>query len=247
MAKAAAKAKLVLCKTRPPRSDVNSVKLAPPGKSQQRPAVWIGAALFVLALMAGGPARAQDEDPLDKRSTEWRAAEWWALDEAEQDRFLVGFSLGWSGVVEDGAAGLSPDETWALFAARLQLAEISQRPPGPRVAVVLTAVQASDPLPAFAVSGADWLALESRHRMALLHGVYAATYARALDGHLGDQATAEEFDEAFAEARRRVQPKLALAPSLLFARLSDWLFYTNHRPAPLMEIIATIAEQIKGP
>ncbi len=211
---------------------------------QQRPVAWI---LLLLALLAGGPAPAQDGDPLDRRSIDWRAAEWWALDEAERDWFLVGFSLGWSGVVEDGAAGLPPDEASALEGTRLHLAEVLRQMPGPRVALVLTAVQAGTPLPAFAVSGTDWLALVSRHRMALLHGVYAATYARALDAHLGEGATAEAFDQAFAEARRLVKPRLALAPSLLFARLSDWLFYTNHRPAPLMEIIAVLAEQIKGP
>ena len=221
--------------------------VTPPGEPQQRLAAWLGVALLLLALLAGSPAPAQDDDPLDRRSTDWRAAEWWALDEAEQDWFLVGFSLGWSGVVEDGTAGLSPDDASALFATRLQLVEVLQRPPGPRVALALTAIQVSSPLPAFAVSGTDWLALDSRHRMALLHGVYAATYARALDAHLGEGATAEAFDQAFAEARRLVKPRLALAPSLLFARLSDWLFYTNHRPAPLMAIIAVLAEQIKGP
>jgi hypothetical protein len=112
--------------------------------------------------------------------------------------------------------------------------------------VLLLATERNAPLPPLAVTGETWVALRPRARLALLHGFYAGVYAAALAGALEGTRDPARLELGFAEARRLVRPRLALAPSLLFARLSDWLFYTDRRPAPLVDTIAVIAAQIKG-
>jgi hypothetical protein len=184
---------------------------------------------------------------LDRRSTDWRSAEWQALEDSERHSFLIGFSLGWTGAVADESAKTASINTASLSSHRARVAKAARFLPGPRLAAVLLRAQLEVPLPSFTVTGETWLALDPRPRLALLHGVYAGAYARAIDQTLETNATSEELDQAFAEVRRLVKPKLALAPSVLFARLSDWLFYIDRRPAPLVGTISMLAEQIKGP
>lgn len=89
------------------------------------------------------------------------------------------------------------------------------------------------------ISGGDWVALPPRERLALLAGFNAGAWAVALTG-----VTGRSDDAALAEARRLVRPAPVPAPSLLAARLADWLFYTDRRAAPLTESIAVILSQI---
>ena len=91
------------------------------------------------------------------------------------------------------------------------------------------------------MSGADWLALAPRERLALLAGYNAGTWALALTA-----TTGRSDDDALAQARQLVRPAPIPAPSLLAARLSDWLFYTDRREAPLAQAIATIVHQLAG-
>jgi hypothetical protein len=89
------------------------------------------------------------------------------------------------------------------------------------------------------VSGWDWIALPPRERLALLAGYNAGSWAAALTAAVG-----RSDDHALADARRLVRPAPVPAPSLLSARLSDWLFYTDRRAAPLADSIATILGQL---
>jgi hypothetical protein len=107
---------------------------------------------------------------------------------------------------------------------------------GSRIAASLSA----DPPPALGpVSGWDWIALPPRERLALLAGYNAGSWAAALTAAVG-----RSDDHALAGARRLVRPAPVPAPSLLSARLSDWLFYTDRREAPLADSIATILGQL---
>jgi hypothetical protein len=150
-------------------------------------------------------------DLLDRRPTDLTTVEFAQLAPAERQRFRDGFAL-----AVDGRGPLAGG--------------------GQRVAAAL----AHDPPPSpGAVSGADWLALEPRERLALLAGYNAGAWALALTA-----ATGRSDDDALARARRLVRPAPVPAPSLLSARLSDWLFYTDRRAAPLVSSIATITGQL---
>ena len=149
-------------------------------------------------------------DPLDLRPTDLTIAEFAQLAPAEQQRFRAGFAL----AVGD--------------------AEIAGG--GQRVAAVLA--QDPPPRPGL-ITGANWLALPPRERLALLAGYNAGAWAVALTATAG-----RSDDAALAQARRLVRPAPVPAPSLLSARLADWLFYTDRRAAPLTESIATIMGQI---
>lgn len=205
----------------------------------------LGALVLALGLGLGALFPARAADPLDGRATDWRMTDWQALPFQEQRWVVVGFALGWAGAEAD-ADGPLPDTD----ALHLRLAEIAawatHEPAERRVAVALTLGRRARPLPAYAVTGGTWIALESRHRLALLHGVYAGAYGAALEALPEAKGGPEKLDAAFAKARRLVKPELALAPSLLFARLSDWLFYTDRRAAPLVHSIREIAGQIRG-
>jgi len=216
--------------------------LAPPLARQQRRPFDLGRlfAALLLVLAAAGPALA--EDPLDRRSTDWRGGDWLALVPEERHWVMVGFALAWRG--PNPAAGEAP--RLAVTDGRRAALVRAAGDTNERIAVMLLAAERDDPLPAMAVTGETWIALDSRPRLALLHGFYAGVYAAALVEALQETRSPARLDAGFAEARRLVQPRLALAPSLLFARLSDWLFYTDRRPAPLIETIGVIAAQIKG-
>ena len=149
-------------------------------------------------------------DPLDLRPTDLTIAEFAQLGPAEQQRFRAGFAL----AVGD--------------------AEIAGG--GQRVAAVLAQHPPPRPGP---ITGADWVALPPRERLALLAGYNAGAWAVALTATAG-----RSDDAALAQARRLVRPAPVPAPSLLAARLADWLFYTDRRAAPLTESIATIMGQI---
>jgi hypothetical protein len=194
----------------------------------------------LIVLAAAGPSFA--DDPLDRRSTDWRGVDWQALAPDERHWVVIGFALAWRGPAQARGAAPRPAVTAARRAA---LTKASTGPDG-RLAVLLLAAERDDPLPPLAVTGETWVALDSRARLALLHGFYAGVYAAALAEALEGTRDPARLEAGFAEARRLVRPRLALAPSLLFARLSDWLFYTDRRPAPLVETIAIIAAQIKG-
>ena len=213
-----------------------------PARQQRRPSGLKGLApLFLVLLAAAGPARAAD--PLDGRATDWRPADWRALDEDERHWVVAGFSLGWRGLAKaEGQLRRRPEPD--LTAPRRAL--LAKAPAGTRLAILLLTAERDHPLPPLAVTGETWIALDARPRLALLQGFYAGVTAAALDRALDGTRDPARLDAAFAEARRRVRPRLALAPSLLFARLSDWLFYTDRRAAPLVETIAVLAEQIKG-
>ena len=109
---------------------------------------------------------------------------------------------------------------------------------GRRIAAALAAEPSPSP---GAASGADWLALAPREPLALLAGYDAGTWALALTAAAG-----RSDDDALAQARRLVWPAPIPAPSLLAARLSGWLFYTDRREAPLVQAIATIVHQLAG-
>ncbi len=216
--------------------------LAPPLARQQRRLLdfrWLVPAVL-LVVAAAAPALA--DDPLDRRSTDWRGGDWQALAHEERHWVVVGFALAWRG--QSQAAGEAP--RLALTAERRAALTRAVAKSDTRLAVLLLAAERNDPLPALAVTGGTWIALDSRPRLALLHGFYAGVYGAALVEALDGTREQARLEAGFAEARRLVKPRLALTPSLLFARLSDWLFYTDRRPAPLIETIAVIAAQIKG-
>ena len=216
--------------------------VAPPLARQQRRPFDFGRLLpaLLLLLAAAGPALA--EDPLDRRSTDWRGGDWLALAPEERHWVMVGFALAWRGPTQ--AAGEAP--RLAVTADRRAALTGAAEDTNERIAAMLLTAERDDPLPAMAVTGETWIALDIRPRLALLHGFYAGVYAAALVEALEGTRDPARLEAGFAEARRLVRPRLALAPSLLFARLSDWLFYTDRRPAPLVETIAVIAAQIKG-
>lgn len=221
--------------------------VAPRHARQQRRAPLPMALILVFTL--GMPWAGAAEDPLDSsaadwRATDWRAAAWPALTAEEQHWFLVGVSLGWRGLAAADHAFEAP-EPEATAAWRARLAGLAEAALESRLAVLLLRQQEAAPLPAFAVTGATWLALETRPRLALLHGLYAGSYGAAIAGLEPERGT-DRLEAAFARARRLVAPPLALAPPLAYARLSDWLFYSNHRPVPLVETIKLLAEQIRG-
>jgi hypothetical protein len=164
-----------------------------------------------------GPPQAARADPLDVRPTDLTVAEFRQLPPDERALFLDGFALAGTatGDGDDGVAGAPPDSRIAAV-----LAEQPPRGSGP-------------------VDGARWVALEPRQRLALLAGYNAGAWVAALCAQTGqaDNAT-------LAAARRLLQPAPVPAPSLLAARLADWLFYTDRRAAPLQASIATITRQI---
>lgn len=221
-----------------------SAMLPSPSIAQQRPAGAFWAAALGLWLVLAGPTPGR-ADPLDLRATDWRMSDWRALDGAGQHWFLVGFALAWSASGSSGTPARRAPDAAAVGDLHAALAAPGDGADS-RVAAVLLVAALDNPPPTLDVTGQTWLDLDIRHRLALLHGFYAGTYAAALAASLTDNRNMERLDLAFAEARRLVRPKLALAPSLLFARLSDWLFYTNHRPLPLVETIGILAAQIKG-
>ena len=109
---------------------------------------------------------------------------------------------------------------------------------GERIAAALAR---DPPTSARPISGRDWLALPPRERLALLAGYNAGVWAVALTA-----ATGQWDDAALAEARRLVRRAGVPGPSLLAARLSDWLFYTDRRAAPLPEGLDAVLAQIAG-
>ncbi|MFQ5774885.1 MAG: hypothetical protein ACE5GS_10230 [Kiloniellaceae bacterium] len=200
---------------------------------------------FAVTSFIGAARPAAAPDPFDLRPTDWRLGDWQGLAPGGQTWALIGFSLGWHGV--SVATGRSPSED-AVAGHRAMLSDLTARSgPDVRWAAALLRAQAREPLPRFAVTGETWMGLPVRQRLAALHGVYAGAYARAIADLLGPEADESALEVSFAGARRLVKPKLALAPPLLFARLSDWYFYTNRRAAPLVRAIETIAGQIRQP
>jgi hypothetical protein len=195
----------------------------------------------LLGTMLGIAAAAAD--PLDLRPTDWRLSDWRRLNAGEQAVFLAGYSLGWYGLERrsNGTASLaSAAKASRLLRAALQDEAVASSTQ--RVVVALMQLNAIGTLPAVPVSGASWLALPVRHRLALLHGFYAGQYARSLTGALGEEAAAATIEQALDE-RQFARPRLALGPSLLFARLSDWYFYVDRRVQPLTVSIAEIVDQ----
>jgi hypothetical protein len=117
---------------------------------------------------------------------------------------------------------------------------VDGRGPLPGGGLRIAAVLAADPPPSpGALSSADWVALDPRERLALLAGYNAGAWAVALTTAVG-----RSDDGALAEARRLVRPAPVPAPSLLSARLSDWLFYTDRREALLTASIAPVVAQL---
>lgn len=168
-----------------------------------------------LTLPLGRP-QAATADPLDVRPTDLTVAEFRQLPAVEQARFLDGFAL----------AGTVGGQVDLVAAAR----------PDRRVAAVLAEQPPSGRGP---VDGEQWVALEPRERLALLAGYNAGAWVTALQ-----VATGRADDATLAAARRLIRPAPVPAPSLLAARLADWLFYTDRRAAPLQVSIATIARQL---
>ncbi len=216
--------------------------IAPRLARQQRRLLALGRLIPILLLVVTAAGPALGDDPLDRRSTDWRGGDWQALEPDERHWVVVGFALAWRGPTRAGGA---PPRLAVTAARRAALTRAGAASDG-RLAVLLLAAERDDRLPPLAVTGETWIALGSRARLALLHGFYAGAYAAALVEALDATRDPARLEAGFAEARRLVRPRLALAPSLLFARLSDWLFYTDRRPAPLIESIAVIAAQIKG-
>jgi len=206
-------------------------------------------AVLTLAALAAGAvpveaAAGANADPFDLRTTDWRMAHWRTLSERERAWLVVGFVLGWRG--EHAPAGARPPDPPAVGrrVARLDAA-VSRM--GPEGSLGVALVRLLSTAPPWALRGDDWMVLAPRQKLAVLHGVYAGIYAREIVALLGADATDADLARAFARACRLVRPRLALAPALLFARLSDWYFYTDRRRATLMSTIATIVNQIKGP
>jgi hypothetical protein len=169
-----------------------------------------------LTLPLGRP-QAATADPLDIRPTDLTVAEFANLAPTEQARFLDGFALA-------TASGRSGGTVATSEPARRMAAALAERPPS-----------GSGP-----ISGTDWIALEPRQRLALLAGYNAGAWVTALQAKTG-----RADDATLAAARRLLRPAPVPAPSLLAARLADWLFYSDRRAAPLQVSIATIARQIE--
>ncbi|MFQ5783316.1 MAG: hypothetical protein ACE5H8_00650 [Alphaproteobacteria bacterium] len=203
------------------------------------------AAALVLGLVAPAPASELD----DVRSTELRLADWLRVAPGDRPWFVAGFALGWHGEAP-ATPPLALAETLAAQAPviaaldrRAGLADAAN----PRLAVLLLRAAAAGRLPPPAPSGDDWLGLDPSRRFALLSGFHGGSYARALWRGLDGAADAAALDAAFAGARRRVRPWLALAPSLLFARLSDYYFITDRQDEPLLVSIRTIVDEVRAP
>ncbi len=184
---------------------------------------------------------------LETRSTDLRLSDWTRMAESDRPWFLTGFALGWHGEDTDAPALALGDAQAAYAPVAARLARQVVADPSTRLVGVLTRALVAGRLPLAAVSGADWIALDPAPRLALLHGFHGGAYARALWDGLGAGAPDAALDGTLAEARRRVKPPLAFAPSLLFARLSDYYFYTDRRVERLVDSIAVIAAQIRGP
>lgn len=200
-------------------------------------ATLLGTMLSVNAVVA---------DPLDLRPTDWRFSDWQRLNADEQAVFLAGYSLGWHGLERpDSGATSSASAAEASTLLRAALQGEAAASSSERLVVALMGLNAIGTLPAFAVTGASWLALPVRHRLVLLHGFYTGQYARSLTDALGEEAEATTIEQALDE-RQFVRPSLALGPSLLFARLSDWYFYVDRREQHLTASIAEIVEQATG-
>lgn len=201
-----------------------------------------GAWLAALAVLTVAVSTAAQEDPFDSRAIDWRLEQWRALEPLERQWFLAGFALGWHGPAASEAEIAASPQALAGLGAMLP-----EPAPAIRLAAVLAETHARRPPPRLAMTGTQWLALSVRHRLAVLHGFYGGRYGRAIADRLGRDAGLAAYDAALASARRELRPAPALAPSLLFARLSDWYFYTNHRVEPLVRSIETIVEQIRQP
>jgi hypothetical protein len=194
--------------------------------------------------MIAGAAAAGDI--LDLRSTDVRLADWAALAPAARSWWLIGFTLGWHG--QDPAAEPMPADAaragQAEAVTQLLRRAADARHGARRLAAELIEQRLAGTLPLAGVTGHVWLALAPGDRLVLLQGLQAGAYARAIDDRLGATADGAAREAAVADARRRVRPNLALAPNLLFARLSDHYFYTDRRHEPLVSSIATIAAQL---
>jgi hypothetical protein len=193
-----------------------------------------------------GAADAADADILDRRSTEVRLADWMALDPAARSWWLIGFALGWHGT--DPAAAAVPPEA-ARAGQADAMAELAHRATdaedrGRRLAALLVADRLAGALPLARVTGHVWMGLAVGNRLMLLQGVQAGAYGRAVSDALGEMAGGDALDAALAQARRQYRPRLGLAPNVLFARLSDYYFYTDRRDELLVASIATIAAQL---
>ena len=215
--------------------------------AQQRRAALAALAVLSTLLLSLDPAVAQGDDPFDRRATDWRLEDWQGLNAETRAWVLFGFSLGWYGPPAAGEPEGAPLSHAAVVERLRRVTSRAEANPEVRLGALLVAAQARAPVPRFAMTGADWMALSVRHRLAVLHGFYAGAYGRVLNELLGGEADEAALDAAFAKARQLVEPELALAPALLFARLSDWYFYTDRRAAPLVLSIQTIAGQIRQP
>lgn len=195
-------------------------------------------------LLAVAPAAAQ-EDVLDVRSTDLVLGDVGRM--TSPAWFLAGFALGWHGDGRDGVP-LAIGEAMAAYAGVAGLlkrrALVAANRARPLMTILAGEIEAGR-LPLAVVSGADWIALELWERLAMLQGIHGGQYTRALrDEPGGVGADDAALDAALARARRLVKPRLAYAPTLLFARLSDYYFYVDRREERLIDSIAVLAAQI---
>lgn len=208
---------------------------------------WLAVAAAAFILQGVVPAFAADV--ADIRSTDLRLADWSRMAEADRPWFIVGFSLGWHDAVPEGGPLSLAATHAAAAAAAARIGERAADPAaeGSRLVAALLHEQVAGRLPRGEIRGYDWTDFDPSTRFAVLHGFHGGVYARAVWRALGEAADDAALDAALSRARRLVAPPLALAPSLLYARLADYYFYTDRRGEPLTASIAVIAGQIRTP